>query len=336
MPPADPSTKILIIEDNPDVLGVLDSMLTREGYATIRSTDGEAALAAARAEDPDLVLLDLNLAGQAGLEVCRRIKSEPSIQDSVVIVLGSVSDTLVKEQSLNTGAVDYIQKPFRQAELLARIKAQLRQKRDLDALRLQYHQLAERLSRNLENLREDVDQECVVGETKQLSIPSDVSRVQPVVHQLLLGLGPSHGSKLRSDLALGLHETLVNAIEHGNLEVSTEEKREALEVNGLDQLLEERRADPRLGERRVTVQYELRDGEVVYRIADEGPGFDWRPFLEKEEPDDLLSISGRGIMIARYLFDGMEYNEAGNEVTLRKSLDDDSCAPCGAEAGSES
>jgi DNA-binding response OmpR family regulator len=118
--------RILVIEDEPDILEVLQYNLGREGYRVSSSRNGEEGLARARKEAPDLILLDLMLPGLDGLEVCRRMQSDPltsAIPVVIVTAKGEESDVVV---GLELGADDYIVKPFSPRELLARIKAVLR------------------------------------------------------------------------------------------------------------------------------------------------------------------------------------------------------------------
>jgi len=118
--------RIVVIEDEPDILEVLQYNLSREGYRVVTSRDGEEGLESIRNEDPDLVLLDLMLPGLDGIEVCRRLKTDPvtaSIPVIMVTAKGEESDVVI---GLQLGADDYVAKPFSPRELMARIKAVLR------------------------------------------------------------------------------------------------------------------------------------------------------------------------------------------------------------------
>jgi two-component system alkaline phosphatase synthesis response regulator PhoP len=118
--------KILVIEDEADILEVTQYNLAREGYKVVTSRDGEEGLARARREAPDLVLLDLMLPGLDGLEVCRRMQSDPitaTIPIIMVTAKGEESDVVI---GLQLGADDYVTKPFSPKELVARVKAVLR------------------------------------------------------------------------------------------------------------------------------------------------------------------------------------------------------------------
>ena len=121
-----PIAKILIIEDEHDILEVMRYNLQREGYEVLTSSDGAEGLECAREESPDMVLLDLMLPGLDGLDVCRRLK-ERSLTRSIPIIMvtakGEESDIVI---GLGMGADDYVVKPFGPRELVARVKAILR------------------------------------------------------------------------------------------------------------------------------------------------------------------------------------------------------------------
>ena len=121
--------KILVIEDEPDILEVVQYNLEREGHKVIACRDGEQGLRRIRADDPDLVILDLMLPGLDGTEVCRRAKADPvtaAIPILMVTAKGEESDIVL---GLGLGADDYLTKPFRPRELVARVQAALRRGR---------------------------------------------------------------------------------------------------------------------------------------------------------------------------------------------------------------
>ena len=120
-----------------------------------------------------------------------------------------------------------------------------------------------------------------------------------------------------------LHELLLNAVEHGTLELGFQAKRKALAEGRYEELLLQRLTQPHLRNRQVAIQvrYEEDAKSLTYRIADEGSGFNWRRFLENScgggGSDDA---NGRGIFLARSLFPGLSYNDRGNEVTITVPL----------------
>ena len=118
--------KILVIEDEPDILEVIQYNLEREGHKVIACRNGEQGLSRIRTDNPDLVVLDLMLPGMDGVEVCRQVKSDPvtrSIPIIMVTAKGEESDIVL---GLGIGADDYLSKPFSPRELVARVKVVLR------------------------------------------------------------------------------------------------------------------------------------------------------------------------------------------------------------------
>jgi DNA-binding response OmpR family regulator len=118
--------KILIIEDEPDLLEVMQYNLEREGHRVVVCRNGEQGLSRIRTDNPDLVILDLMLPGMDGVEVCRQVKADPVTRAVPIIMVtakGEESDIVL---GLGIGADDYITKPFSPRELVARVKVVLR------------------------------------------------------------------------------------------------------------------------------------------------------------------------------------------------------------------
>lgn len=121
--------KILVVDDEKDIVELIAYNLEQEGFAVLRAYDGPAAWEAIRAEKPGLVVLDLMLPGMSGLEVCKLIRRHPETESLPVIMLTAKSDPVDKILGLELGADDYITKPFSVRELAARIRAVLRRSR---------------------------------------------------------------------------------------------------------------------------------------------------------------------------------------------------------------
>lgn len=116
-------TEVLVIEDDEAISDLLRRGLTYEGYKVSVATDGQTGLMMARDAPPDLVVLDLMLPGLDGLEVCRRLRAADDIPILILTARGTVSDRI---SGLDSGADDYMVKPFSIDELLARVRALLR------------------------------------------------------------------------------------------------------------------------------------------------------------------------------------------------------------------
>ncbi|MFN3663427.1 phosphate regulon transcriptional regulator PhoB [Yoonia sp.] len=120
---------VLVVEDEPAQREVLAYNLESEGFRVIKAADGNEALLLIEEEQPDLILLDWMLPGTSGIEICRQIKSRPAFRMTPVIMLSARSEEVDKVRGLETGADDYISKPYSIIELLARVKAHLRRSR---------------------------------------------------------------------------------------------------------------------------------------------------------------------------------------------------------------
>lgn len=119
-------SKILVIEDEKNILELVSFNLEREGFQVIATMDGTSGLEMAREELPDLIILDVMLPGMNGLEVCRELHQDPTTGNIPVVILSARAEELDKVLGLEMGADDYIVKPFSPRELLARVKARLR------------------------------------------------------------------------------------------------------------------------------------------------------------------------------------------------------------------
>ncbi|WP_341213197.1 phosphate regulon transcriptional regulator PhoB [uncultured Limimaricola sp.] len=120
---------ILIVEDEPSQRAVLSYNLESEGFRISEAEDGDAALLMVSEEIPDLIVLDWMLPGVTGIEICRRIKMRPETRDVPIIMLSARSEEVDRVRGLETGADDYVVKPYSVTELMARVKGQLRRSR---------------------------------------------------------------------------------------------------------------------------------------------------------------------------------------------------------------
>lgn len=120
------SLRILIVDDEKDLVDLLSYNLEKEGYAVLRAYDGEEALKTIRSRKPDLILLDLMLPGIQGMEICKIVRKTPETAGLPIIMLTAKGEEVDRIVGLEMGADDYVTKPFSVRELLARVRAVLR------------------------------------------------------------------------------------------------------------------------------------------------------------------------------------------------------------------
>lgn len=124
MPNGQPT--LLVVDDEPVNVLVLEGMLRKNGFLVLRAFNGAEALRQARTARPDLILLDIMMPGDTGFDVCRELKSDPLTSDIPVIFVSAMDDVEHKVQGFSLGAVDYVSKPFELPEVLARVRLHIR------------------------------------------------------------------------------------------------------------------------------------------------------------------------------------------------------------------
>ena len=284
--------RILVIEDEAELRAVLAEGLRMKGHAVLLAPDGREGIRVFKREKPDIVLTDVQMPDQRGIDVLGQIKTiEPEAK--VVIMTGYGSEETAIE-ALRGGAVNYLKKPFTLMDVCEVVE-----------------KIASIQTR-------EINREFLWEETKKIVMDNQIDKVWGVVNQLLVNAERICGKEKTKELGLGLYEIILNAIEHGSLEITFEEKCGAIETNRYEDLLRERLANPVYSGRRVTIDYRMLPGALHYWVRDEGRGFDWRSLVDPDPSKGLLTPCGRGILLARIYLDRVEFNEQGNEVHLVK------------------
>ncbi len=166
---------ILIVDDNPTNIKVLFHFLKESGFKVLVASDGESALKKLTQIEPDLILLDVMMPGIDGFETCKRIKINPKTQDIPIIFMTALSEVEDKVNGLESGAVDYITKPFQQEEVLSRVRLHLKLRHMSLALAQQNEQLKKEIAariiaeKQLLQLNESLE-EKVAQRTEALSV----------------------------------------------------------------------------------------------------------------------------------------------------------------------
>ena len=168
--------KIIVVDDTPQNIRLLEAVLTTRGYEVVPAGSGEEALREIAAGKPDLVLLDIVMPGMDGYEVCRRLRADPATALLPVVMI-TASGEQEKLKAIEAGADDFVPKPFDQAELIARIRSLLRIKQYHDTIEAQAAEL-EQWNRELERrVSEQVAELAGIGRLKRFLAPQLVDLI---------------------------------------------------------------------------------------------------------------------------------------------------------------
>ena len=176
------STKanILVVDDSATSAMILASFLSADGYSVAIEGSGDAALASAVARPPDLILLDLRMAGLSGLDVCRRLKALRETRGIPVIFISAATEAAEKVEGLEVGAVDFISKPVQRAELRARVRTHL----DLRRLQLDSERHAAQVERTNRLLNEELAERRRAEEALAASVKEKEGLLREVHHRV--------------------------------------------------------------------------------------------------------------------------------------------------------
>ncbi len=159
---------ILIVDDQPENLRVLDKILTEQGYQVRKAINGMLALRSAVSNPPDVILLDIKMSEMDGYQVCEQLKANPQLKDIPVIFISALDETINKIRAFEVGGVDYVTKPFQAEEVMVRIKSQLtiqQQQKSLQ-LEIEYRRQKEKeLQREVERRK---DTEAILYQSRAL------------------------------------------------------------------------------------------------------------------------------------------------------------------------
>jgi two-component system alkaline phosphatase synthesis response regulator PhoP len=118
--------KVLIADDEPDIIEILKYNLIKEGYQVVTAIDGNDALAKAQQTNPDLIVLDMMMPGKSGMEVCEILRSQPQFKETLIMFLTALSDEATQIKGLSTGADDYVSKPVSPNIFITKVQSLLR------------------------------------------------------------------------------------------------------------------------------------------------------------------------------------------------------------------
>ncbi len=292
--------KILVVDDEPFLREFLAESIRSQGYEVLAACDGCEGLELFDAQAPELVFSDIRMPRMDGLDFLSAIRDR-NRETIVVLVTGFGNEEFALE-ALRRGANDFLRRPFTQQALFPLVE--------------KYAGIVATRSRLQETLN------LIVRRSFVMSLDNHMERVPVVVQRLMLETGEAIPADQRLGIRIGLVELIANAIEHGNLEITYEEKMAAMNasLDGIQNLHHQRLAQPRLAARRVTIDFSMDSEACTWTITDEGAGFDWTILPSPLDPENLEHPNGRGIFLARLHFDNVDFLGSGNQVRVRKLL----------------
>lgn len=288
--------RVMAVDDDDINLEILIKNLKDYGYQAIGCSDGEEAwkMLKENPEVADIILLDKMMPRMGGMEVLAKIQKHEMLKNvPVIIQTGDVGMNEVKS-GLASGAYYYLCKPFDPGVMIALVNAAAR---DCVYKNKIYREMKQ--ERTLANM-----------------ISQGRFTYQTISDALKLAAALSHNAAQPERVNTALLELMINAVEHGNLNIGHELKGKLLTENAVDAEIERRLKMPENIDKIVEVQVKTRGKEMEVTICDEGHGFNWQHFIEFD-PLRLTEPNGRGIATARLMGVNVEYVEPGNKVVCR-------------------
>ncbi|HTN74169.1 MAG TPA: response regulator [Pirellulaceae bacterium] len=289
--------EVLVVDDSSNDRQKVGGLLTADGGFRVHfANSGRAALEHIRGQLPDVVLTDLSMRDMDGLELVAQIKSRHPLLP--VVLMTSKGSEEVALRALHHGAASYVPKQFLKSALAMTLRDVLSAAcRDGGNARLMH---------------------CMTKDECAFTLVNDPGLIPPLVSYLqhrVIEIGVTEESE-RMRVAVGLEEALVNAVYHGNLELSSKLRDEDPVL--YEQVVAQRCGEPPYCSRRVFVEAKLSRQSLMFVIRDEGPGFDPHTLPDPTAPANLERVSGRGVFLMRTFMDEVHYNATGNQVTLIK------------------
>ena len=287
--------KVLVVEDDYSSRELLKICIEKEGYQCQTANDGMDGFNMFKKYNPDLIISDVRMPNMNGIELLESIR-KISKEVIIVFITGHGTEELAL-QALQLGANNYIKKPVDISEIRTLTN------RYYDVIK------SKAIQSNIVDL--------IRHREIEIEIDSDMNLVQSLANYLAEKTGNYFDSKEKMRIELGINELLLNAIEHGNWEISYEEKNKALLEDRISDLYTSKREDSINANKKVSVKFKQCEKFCEWIITDEGNGFDWKTIYNPLDTQ-LSKMNGRGILLSKLQFDELEYLGNGNTVRLKK------------------
>jgi serine phosphatase RsbU (regulator of sigma subunit)/ActR/RegA family two-component response regulator len=287
---------ILIIDDNVDLLEYLKDFFMIYNYEVILAESGNEGIEKFREFSPDIVISDIRLPDKSGNIVVKEINEID--KEVPIIVITGYSDHNLILSAMKNGAVELLKKPFKPKDL---------------------KYLVSKIETLFRKIKVKLSSSFVQWEKRQLKIFNDIHLISSVTDFIFANVDYLFGEV--NFMKIGLQEILINAIEHGNLKISYEEKQQLLTSGDYQNILREKASLPENADKCVEIKVFSTPDYLKIIVEDMGDGFDLSEIPDPENPENFLNESGKGIMMTLNAYDEVIYNEKGNRVTLIKYAD---------------
>jgi serine phosphatase RsbU (regulator of sigma subunit)/ActR/RegA family two-component response regulator len=284
---------ILIIDDNVDLLEYLKDFFMIYNYEVILAESGNEGIEKFREFSPDIVISDIRLPDKSGNIVVKEIKEID--KDVPIIVITGYSDHNLILSAMKNGAVELLKKPFKPKDL---------------------KYLISKIEILFKKIRVKLSSSFLQWEKRHLKIANDIHIIPSVTDFIFANVDYIFGEI--SFMKIGLQEILINAIEHGNLEISYDEKQKLLSAGEYNRALKEKSSLPENIEKYVDIKVFSTPEYLKIITEDMGKGFDLSSIPDPQNPENFLNEHGKGIMMTLNAYDEVTYNKKGNKVTLVK------------------
>jgi CheY-like chemotaxis protein/anti-sigma regulatory factor (Ser/Thr protein kinase) len=295
--PGKGDVRVLVVDDSAIDRRIAGGLLEREHHLVVAyASNGREALDAIDADPPAVVVTDMQMPELDGLGLVEEVRRRhPQIPVVLMTAYGSEEIAL---QALRSGAASYVPKRALARELLDTIRQVLR-----------IASVGERRQRLLG---------CIRRRETALELTNDADLIPPLVDLLMEDFDAMDlcDATARMRVGVALQEAIANAAYHGNLEVSSDLRQD--DERKFYALADSRRAIDPFRSRRIHVQILVDRDQARFVVRDEGPGFDTSRLGREIEPEDLMRIGGRGLLLIGAFMDEVAHNASGNAITMTK------------------
>ncbi len=290
---------ILVVDDDAPFRETLSKFLREKTVAIREVPSAHDGIRTMRDKQAQLVFVDIMLPDMSGIDLVRSLSRD--YPKAYCVVVADQTDEAVMAEALLAGASDFVRKPFSLEsidEVLQRCSERLK-------IRKNPHFTSSSLS----------------AAKVHLTLESASDAIAPALNMVMQLMSGFLVDRELRQFQVALDEALRNAYEHGNLGVTAKEKTELQEAGEFENELAKRSEIARKAGKMISLKAEVEQGTFTCIITDQGKGFDWRSVPDpRSNPELLLQPRGRGVFLIHKIFDHVEYNDAGNEIRLKKIL----------------